>query len=102
MDETARRFLLTHPEEALAVAGGNESERTQDPRLNPRAQQALRSLRILRATADRLRVRCEEGIGPLETEACAVLEGAFVQAREASRQAWLALEGVIGSPAGVR
>jgi hypothetical protein len=62
----------------------------------------LRSVRILRATADRLRVRCEEGIGPLEAEACGVLEAALGEAREASRRAWLALDGSMGSPAGVR
>lgn len=101
-DETARRFVLTHPGEALAVAGGSETERTQDPRLNPRAQQAWRSLRILRATAERLRVRCEEGIGPLEAEAGAVIEEAFAQAREASRQAWVAVEGAVGTPSGAR
>jgi hypothetical protein len=101
-DETARRFVLSHPDEALAVAQGSEGERTQDPRLNPRAQQAWRSLRIQRAAADRLRMRCEEGIGPLETEACNVLARALLEAREATRQAWHALESLVSSPAGVR
>jgi hypothetical protein len=102
-DEQSRRFVLTHPEEALGVAQGGAEERTADPRLNPRAQQVLRSLHILRSAAERLRSRCEEGIAPLEKEGAAVLAVAFVQAREASRRAWEILDGlVIGSSVGVR
>jgi len=101
-DEAAKRFVLTHPQEALALAQGTEVEHAHDPRLNPRAQQALRSLHVLRAAADRARVRCEEGVGPLEAEGSAVLERAFVAAREATRQAWQVLEGVVGSGAQVR
>ena len=102
-DEASRRFVLTHPEEALGVARGGVEERTADPRLNPRAQQALRSLHILRSAAERLRSRCEEGIAPVEKEGAAVLADAFVQAREASRRAWEVLDSlVIGCTAGVR
>lgn len=96
-DETARRFVLTHPAEALGVAQGGMEERSADPRLNARAQQALRSLHILRGAAERLCSRCEQGIAPLEKEGAAVLACAFAQAREASRRAWDALDGLVAA-----
>lgn len=100
-DETARRFVLSHPAQVLGVAQGGMEEGSADPRLNPRAQQALRSLQILRGAAERLCSRCEQGIAPLEKEGAAVLAGAFAQAREASRRAWDALDGVVAA-VGVR
>ena len=97
-DEATRQFVLTHPKEALSVASGKPEEPSEDPRLSPRARQALRSLRVVRAAAERLRQRCEEGIDPLEVEGAAVLREALTQAREATRQAWVRVEAAVGPP----
>jgi hypothetical protein len=63
--------------------------------LNARAQEVLRSLRILRTSAERLRWRCEQGIRPLEEPGRAVLEGAYRQAVEAAQRGWKVFESVL-------
>ena len=93
-DEGARQFVLSHPKEALQVASG-EGPTPHDPRLNPRAHEVLRSLRILRTSAERLRWRCEQGIRPVEEPGCTVLEAAYRQAVEAAQRGWKVFESVL-------
>jgi len=90
-DEIGRRFVLTHPLEALALARG-ETAPAEDPRLTPRARELLRSLRIIRSSAERLCARCEQGVDQLSAEGRVLIDTAYREAVEAAARAWVMVE----------
>jgi ParB-like chromosome segregation protein Spo0J len=82
----ARRYLLDHPEDALARARGR-SDSTADPRLGEPARQVLEGLQILRQTSLRLQRRARDGLGSLPADGARLLaeaaSGADIDTRAA-------------------
>lgn len=68
----ARRYVLEHPADALALAR-NRPDSPADPRLGEVARQVLEGLQILRQTSVRLQRRARDGLGALPTGAVRLL-----------------------------
>lgn len=80
-DPEARRFVLTHPQEALRLARGKPLT-PQDVRLGAAGEEVLRSLDILRRTSLRLARRLRDGLGELAPKGRKLLGEAHQRAQE--------------------
>jgi ParB/RepB/Spo0J family partition protein len=80
---SARRFLLSHPREALAQAFPKPSPPPWDPRLSSRGQQILRLLRLLEEVMPRVVSLLETRLAVEET---AVLAPALRRVRDQARR----------------
>jgi ParB-like chromosome segregation protein Spo0J len=79
----AKRFVLTHPREALGHLHDDGPDEPNDPRLSPRAQKIHKGLCILARVCDRVAIALERGLGGVHGDARILMQEAAARATTA-------------------